>query len=220
MFNLPTSEFHVLPEFQPAFRELGLDAASVFNHPDIRVWRKLPDRENATLDLSEPAIRLHVKRYPPTRGELTGDIEVAGHRALASADIPTARLIAWGKHLDGASFTMFEDLAGYLPADKLLASGLPFADLLMPTADLAAKLHRANLHHRDLYLCHFFAERHGTSVDLKLIDVARVAQLGKWFRNRWIVKDLAQFWYSMITSGISEAEPRRLAPAIRRAVIA
>ncbi len=101
---------------------------------------------------------------------------------------------------------MFEDLAGYLPADKLIASGASFADLLTPTADLAAKLHRANLHHRDLYLCHFFAKRDDAGVDLKLIDVARVAKLGKWFRNRWIIKDLAQFWYSAITSGISEVE--------------
>jgi hypothetical protein len=208
MFNFPTSEFHVLPEFQPAFRELGLDAATLFNHPAIRVWRKLPDRENATLDVegNGQRVRLHVKRYPPARGAPMGDIEVAGHRALIGANIPTARLVAWGTNLDRSSFTIFEDLAGYLPADKLIESGVAFSQLLGPTANLAAKLHAANLHHRDLYLCHFFAKSADGQVDLKLIDVARVARLGRWFRYRWIKKDLAQFWYSTMALGVTDIE--------------
>src|SRR5262249_9215265 len=77
---------------------------------------------------------------------------------------------------------------------------------LNPTADLAAKLHRANLHHRDLYLCHFFAKASGDTVDLKLIDVARVSRLGTWFRGRWIIKDLAQFWYSTLSVPVTDSQ--------------
>ena len=33
-------------------------------------------------------------------------------------------------------------------------------------------------------------------LELRLIDAARVRSLPRWFKERWIVKDLAQFWYS------------------------
>jgi len=85
------------------------------------------------------------------------------------------------------------------PRDKLIQSGLEFARILDPTADLAAKLHNQSLHHRDLYLCHFFVSRDDPPRDLCLIDAARVRVLPPWpLRQRWIVKDLAQFWYSML----------------------
>jgi len=41
--------------------------------------------------------------------------------------------------------------------------------LLTPTAQLAAKLHSAGLHHRDLYLCHFMAKVDVDQAELKLI---------------------------------------------------
>ncbi len=44
---------------------------------------------------------------------------------------------------------------------------------------------------------------------MRLIDAARVKRLPSWpFRNRWIVKDLAQFWYSATRLNIRE-EARR-----------
>ena len=94
-----------------------------------------------------------------------------------------------------------EDLHEYEAADKLIAGGsVPFDRLLKPIATLAAKLHSQGLHHRDLYLCHFFA-RVGADdpIDLKLIDVVRVRPLrSPLTRRRWIVKDLAQFWFSTL----------------------
>jgi heptose I phosphotransferase len=60
---------------------------------------------------------------------------------------------------------------------------------------LAARLHASGLHHRDLYLCHFFVKT-SDDLELRLIDAARVRPLPWLFRQRWIVKDLAQFWYS------------------------
>jgi len=155
-----------------------------------------------------------VKRYFPVRGVPPAEDEARGHRALSIEKIPTAPLVGWGVLADGRSFTLFEDLAGYRPADKLIESGTPFAALLGPTADLAAALHEAGLHHRDLYLCHFMARMpvHGVhgGVDLKLIDTARVRRLpGFLTRQRWIVKDLAQFWYS--TTKLSVTLDQRLA---------
>ena len=207
VFDPRKTSFRVAAEYQPLLRMIGLDAEGVFADPRIVAWRKLSDRENCTLDADlggawrSPKVRLHVKRYFAARGGPPAEDEARGHRALSIEKIPTAPLVGWGVMADGRSFTLFEDLAGYRPADKLIEAGTPFASLLGPTADLAAALHGSGLHHRDLYLCHFmarlWAEGVEESVDLKLIDTARVRRLpGFLTSRRWIVKDLAQFWYS------------------------
>jgi hypothetical protein len=197
--------------YQPLFRQIGIDAEAVFDHPDVACWRKLPDRENCTLDANLPDgrhVRWHVKRYFPSRGATTpADADVQGHRLLESASIPTAPLVAYGNLPDRRSFVIFDDLTGYTPADKLVERGTPFQPLLEPTADLAAKLHAAGLHHRDLYLCHFMTKVDGDHVDLKLIDTARVKRLpGFLTRQRWLVKDLAQFWYSTLKLPVTEEQ--------------
>ncbi len=206
----------VSSEFQPAFRELGLDVDTIFSHPLIRPWRTLPgDRDNSllTATLSNGVtIRWHVKRYVAAAPSKR---EVAGHELLVANRIPTAPLVAWGSHKDGRSFVISEDLTGFQPADKLIASGLPFEDVLESTAALAARVwapfsgserHAAALHHRDLYLCHFFVCRDEPAT-VRLIDVARVASFRKrLFKKRWIVKDLAQFWYSTMPLPVSDAQ--------------
>ena len=196
--------------YQPLLRQLGIDADAVFDHPDITCWRKLPDRENCTLDADLAdfgPVRLHIKRYLATGSRRTpADGDVAGHRLLEAASIPTAPLVAHGNLRNGRSFVIFDDLSGYTPADKLIEKGTPFEPLLEPTADLAAKLHNAGLHHRDLYLCHFMAKVADGVVDLKLIDTARVRKLPSLLAGRWIVKDLAQFWYSTLKLPIADGE--------------
>jgi heptose I phosphotransferase len=117
--------------------------------------------------------------------------------------------VGWGRLTDGHSFVITEDLAGYRDAEKLVKAGLPFETLLEPTADLAARLHEVGLHHRDLYLCHFFANE-SSPTDLRLIDAARVKPLPGWpTRNRWIVKDLAQFWYSTLSLPVTDEQRSR-----------
>ncbi len=217
MLESPKNTFRVAAEYQPLMRILGLDGEAIFNDPRIVPWRRLPDRENCTLDADlgdawrTPHVRLHIKRYAPVRGISTAtDDEVKGHGALSIEGIPTAALVGWGKRSDGRSFTIFEDLAAFAPADKLIEAGTPFDRLLEATADLAAKLHGRGLHHRDLYLCHFMVKVPIADVgapDLRLIDVARVGRLGGVFtRGRWIVKDLAQFWYSTLSLPITDAQ--------------
>jgi hypothetical protein len=197
------NHFHVDPRYQPIMREIGLDAEAVFSHPDIQVWRSIPDRENCTLDatLNGRAIRLHIKRYR-VGSKNAAEAEVAGIELLNSHQIPTVPLVGWGKLADGRSFVISEDLKDFRAADKAIASGLPFDRLIEATADLAAKVHSSGLHHRDLYLCHFFVKAGGDDLELRLIDAARVRRLPWLFRQRWIVKDLAQFWYSAKKLGI------------------
>ena len=211
VIDIASNLFQVAPGFQPAMRELGIDADAIFSHPDIHPWRKLSDRDNCTLDATltdGQKIRWHVKRYAATRRKTTpGEDEVRGHRLLERHGVPTATLVGYGHLADGRSFVIFEDLAGYQPADKLIERRTQFEKLLRPTADLAAQLHRTGLHHRDLYLCHFMAKLTGDEVDLKLIDPARVRRLpGMLTRRRWIIKDVAQFWYSTQSLAITDEQ--------------
>ncbi|MCC7351889.1 MAG: hypothetical protein IT446_15115 [Phycisphaerales bacterium] len=210
----PHPIFHVSSSHQPIWRELGLDAEGIFADPRIVPWRTLPDRENCTLDATLAdgrSIRWHIKRYPagPDSGS-SAQQEAMGIQSLHQAEIPTVRLAGWGLLADGRSFLATEDLAGYRPADKLLEGGFEFDRLLNPMADLAARLHNGGLHHRDLYLCHFFVNPDHPA-DIRLIDPARVRPLPGWpLRRRWIVKDLAQLWYSLSQSQI----PRQQAMAL------
>jgi hypothetical protein len=209
MADSASPQFFVSGDYQPLMRMLGLDAGTVFEHPDIRCWRKLPDRENCTLDVDLPDgrhVRLHVKRYVSAAD---AQPEVDGHELLVAASIPTAPLVGWGTS-GGRSFVIFDDLTGYAPGDKLVERGTAFETLLEPTADLAAVLHAAGLHHRDLYLCHFMARLIGQRAEVKLIDTARVRRLsGLITRGRWIVKDLAQFWYSTLKLPVTEDQRSR-----------
>jgi hypothetical protein len=181
-------------------RIVGLDAEAIFEHPEIVPWRKLPDRENCTLDaqLDGKPVRLHVKRYLTTSNGAAD--EIRGIDLLRSAEIPTVPLVGWGTLSDGRSFVITEDLAGFRDSEKLVRERMPFDLLIGPTSELAAKLHDAGLHHRDLYLCHFFSRAAGdrsSEVEVRLIDAARVDRMRSVLtRWRWVVKDLAQFWYS------------------------
>src|SRR5690242_5153020 len=119
--------FHVAPQFQPLMRVIGLDAEAIFTHEKIVAWRKLADRENCTLDetFDGRAVRLHIKRYPAVADGATtpAEAEVASHRLLTDAGIPTLNVVGWGKVHDGRSFFITEDLAGYRAADKLIETG-------------------------------------------------------------------------------------------------
>jgi heptose I phosphotransferase len=206
------SFFNVAAGYQPLMRLAGLDVDSVFDHPEIRVWRSIPERENCTLDVATgdgQVVRLHIKRHHRGRGTRSpADDEADGIRLLQEKGIPTTPLVGWGRTESGRSFLITEDLSGHRAADKLLQErAVSFDDLLSPTADLAARLHAAGLHHRDLYLCHFFARPDAGNPDLRLIDAARVRRLPRWpFRRRWVVKDLAQFWYSTTALPVNDEQ--------------
>src|SRR3954465_7674570 len=129
--------FHVDPRYQPIMREVGLDAEAIFSHPDIKVWRSIPERENCTLDatLEGRPIRLHIKRYRAGASpKNAAEMEVAGIELLRSREIPTVPLVGWGKLADGRSFVISEDLKDFRAADKAIAGGLPFDRLIEATA--------------------------------------------------------------------------------------
>jgi len=194
--NLPNSTGYYRAEaaYADLLKQVGLvDAMSIFEHPKIDVWRPITERENAVLD--HDGGRLHIKRNKP--GFSGVEAEAASLQLLKKAEIESVPLVAWGKLNDGRGFLITDNLDGFEDAEKCVEQGLAFERLLEPTAILAGRLHAAGLHHRDLYLCHFYARVSDTAVDLRLMDAGRVRKLPGWFTRRWLVKDVAQFCYSL-----------------------
>ena len=172
----------------------------VFDHPDIEALANaLSDRENCTFvaqTLGGGRIRWHIKRYATTKGTSPAETEVAGIRLLENAGIPTVDLVGYGTLADGRSFLILNDLAGYTAGDKWIAHGNAITPFIESVSQLTARLHRADLHHRDLYTCHFMFR--ADPMDVRLIDAARVQRLSRNpTRLRWIVKDLSQLWHSL-----------------------
>lgn len=207
------SIFHVAGSYQPLVRQVGIDAESVFDDPRIVVWRDIIERQNCTLDemLGDGRkVRLHIKRFKRA-GDSGAEAEVDGIRLLQSHGIATVPLVGWGRSPDGRGFVISEDLAGYQAGDKAVEAGMPIDRLLAPVAAVAGRLHREGLHHRDLYLCHFFVKAQGDDLDVRLIDAARVRPLPRfWLRRRWIVKDMAQLLYSLQQAGATTAQQAQL----------
>ncbi len=201
------------PQYAPLLREIGLvDGESIYEHPDIKPWRILPDRENCTLDATlsnGSSIRLHIKRWKKYEAfRLFGPYaEAAGIKFLQRANILSVPFAASGLLLDGRGFVITEDLTalGYDDTEKLIErNAVKFDDVRDALADVAAKLHKAKLRHRDMYLCHFFVNTNDPTKDVRLIDAARVSTRPRFFGGRWIIKDLAQFWYSTTQLDITD----------------
>lgn len=198
---MPQSHLHISVGYESMMAELGIDtAARIFADERLRVWRNLPDRDNSTLDATMKdgrTVRLHVKRDKQRRSEPMA-LEARGIGLLESAGIPSAPLVAYGDLPDGRTFVITENLDGYHSADRLLERGEPLTPIFDAMCDVSARLHLANLHHRDLYANHFYMRpSQAGHYDVRLIDTARVKPLPVWFRERWIVKDVAQLHFSI-----------------------
>jgi heptose I phosphotransferase len=143
---------------------------------------------------------------PPTPGR----IEAVNVGRLTSQGIAVMRLIAYGEklHADGLqeSFVITEELAEYAELQHYLRrnfSGKPtppnqrkLLRLIRDVAAIVRRFHGAGYNHRDLYCCHFFVKEQSSGTwEIRLIDLQRV-QRRRWFRRRWIVKDLAQLAWS------------------------
>ncbi len=186
--------YQVESAYADLLKRAGLpDAMSIFDNPAIQPWRSIKERENCVLDIDET--RLHIKRNK--KGYRGVEDEVAGIRHLQKAGIATVPLAGYGRLNDGRGFVITEHLNGFEDCERLLERGTRFEELLVPTAQLAGKLHAAKLHHRDLYIGHFWANMEANPIELRLIDAARVKPLPRWFARRWLVKDVGQFLFSL-----------------------
>jgi hypothetical protein len=140
-------------------------------------------------------------RFAPPRS--AGRIEAENALALNSLGIAVMPLTAYGEklHADGRleSFLLSEELEGYCELQDFIEQRFSregkkreLHRLIVQVAGIARRFHAAGFNHRDFYSCHFLAKEVSSGTfDVRLIDLQRV-QRRRWFRRRWIVKDLAQ----------------------------
>lgn len=166
---------------------------------------------------------LFVKRHlePPRAETLTQRLRLATRPTEArkeveklalfgDAGIPVPQVIAWGEGKgdasEGLSFMATLDLEG-LPLERYLFRnwGRPLGPdgledkrkTIEAVARLAARMHRADLVHRDFYLGHIFVREGASSpaARLAVIDVQRASRRPAWWvRSR--IKDLASLHFS------------------------
>jgi heptose I phosphotransferase len=80
--------------------------------------------------------------------------------------------------------------------------------LLCAVADMARRMHRAGINHRDFYLCHFHLDESSfqqQEVRCYLIDLHR-AQLRDETPLRWRIKDLAGLFFSAMDCGLTRRD--------------
>ncbi|MEW6117195.1 MAG: lipopolysaccharide core heptose(I) kinase RfaP [Nitrospirota bacterium] len=149
--------------------------------------------------------------------------EVHAIKRLEELGVATMRMVGYGVRgtppawLD--SFVITEELENTIsledftrnwcvtPPDTLLKRML-----ILKVADIARRLHRNGVNHRDFYICHFFLDL--TSLNEKsgyegltvyLIDLHRV-QLREKTPQRWIIKDLAGLFFSSMDIGLTQRD--------------
>jgi heptose I phosphotransferase len=156
-------------------------------------------------------------------GDTPGRVEARNVARLARSGIAAMRLIAFGEKLHRSglleSFVLTEELVGYQQLDHFLRRRFPalgqrdprlrdgdLQRLIREVASVAAKFHQMGYNHRDLYCCHFFIKEDSPGrFQVNLIDLQRV-QHRRRFRQRWLVKDLAQLAYSAPRDRIRQAD--------------
>ena len=141
------------------------------------------------------------------------------HR-LTAIGIDTMRAVAFGQRgwnpARRHSFLVTEELAPTISLEDFCrewahqppSAALKHA-LIRRVADMAGRMHRAGVNHRDFYLCHFLLhlEPQPTAQNLKLslIDLHR-AQSRTQVPRRWRDKDLAGLYFSALGIGLTQRD--------------
>ncbi len=187
---------------------------------DREVWHfriRIPEEKSRGLYLKKHHVRTWKSRLRALLGiqpgPSPGRVEAANAAALTTEGIAVMRLLAYGEkhHADGLheSFVITEELENYTELHHYLrrrfasprggrrsARDHDLRRLIGEIACIVRQFHAAGYNHRDLYCRHFFVKDTGAMQrEIRLIDLQRV-QRRRWFRRRWIVKDLAQLAWS------------------------
>ena len=197
------SRIEGLPDVIARLAEAGVCTVGDVLRQSVCV-RDLPDRSNHLLRAA--GMTIHVKR---AKGAAEPREALALERVRA-AGVPTATLAFDGVDPRYGAVTGTIDLAPAEPLDDLLRRGLTApqrAAAFDTLAGIAATLHGADLHHRDLYLCHVFLRFSGDDAVGALIDLERIGRHRRALGRR-VVKDLAAL-RSSLPEGSTTPEERR-----------
>ena len=218
---------------QPPFAGLwaGQDAFAAVDALDGEVFRQRDGRRTFRCELGGRGyfVKIHhgigwgeiVKNLLVGRAPILG----AGNEwqaiyRLTEIGIDTMRAVAFGQRgwnpARRHSFLIPEELAPTISLEDFCRewahqpppAALKHA-LIRRVADMAGRMHRAGVNHRDFYLCHFLLhlEPQPTAQNLKLslIDLHR-AQSRTQVPRRWRDKDLAGLYFSALGIGLTQRD--------------
>jgi len=147
---------------------------------------------------------------------------------LAAAYIPVPDAVGVIEEQRGPLERRSVVLLGAVPGDaldrswqRLVAAGAPLTrglarhDLVRRLARFVSAFHQSNTCHRDLYLCHIFADLDPSGQrrpEFWLIDLARTIR-PRLRRMRWLLKDLSQLDYSADAVGATRTDRLRFLEA-------
>ncbi len=152
----------------------------------------------------------------PVLGAIT---EVQAIKKLDAIGIPTTPLVGYGVQGSNPatqqSFIITQDLGDITSLEDVCAdwqTNPPEAafkeTVVIAMAKLAAKLHGAELCHRDFYLCHLALQKAGLAkneVNLILIDLHRM-MLEQPNNGNAVIKDIAGLIFSTMDCGFTKAD--------------
>ncbi|MDR0775987.1 MAG: lipopolysaccharide core heptose(I) kinase RfaP [Azonexus sp.] len=151
---------------------------------------------------------------------LGAETEWLASRRLTAAGVATLRAVAYGRRGGNPacqhSFVITEELAPTVGLDEFCrdwsqrppALALKRA-LIARVADMAGRMHRAGINHRDFYICHFLLHLDPAptpaALRLSIIDLHR-AQCRAATPRRWRDKDLASLYFSALEIGLTRRD--------------
>lgn len=200
---------------------LGEHPFEALMNTEGEIYRKQPLRETALITLNDKRYFIK-KHFGITLSEclknwFSGRMPVMGAKpewqaiqALNQMGILTTPLVGYGKQglwpFTQHSFVLTQALEDCTSLETLCAawpdsppSLKEKRDLIRKVARITRTLHENGWVHRDLYLCHFLKDSNHA---LHLIDLHRMQQ-PRFFKKRWIVKDLAGLLFSSLDIGLT-----------------
>ena len=206
-------QLYINDKFKDILEKNSLSSLEDFmSLPRENSFRDVPNRLTVGLDLvsEDKTQRVYLKRHwlevksKNTGPHLEAHSEAENIKKLLDGGIPVPELVAsgWGYiNQRPVGFVIMAEVPG-LQGDHFIEAQIENGNwpkiceqMIDDLASLTKKFHDLGFNHRDLYLCHFFADLNDKDLFLNMIDLQRV-QYRKIFRKRWLVKDLSQLCYS------------------------
>jgi hypothetical protein len=219
---------YIAPEFADCFKKIGLqsidDVFKFAGGENLHKENLASFRQRMKFQTENPKTTLFLKRYQniPALKQIdnwfsrqrrisTMDCDRRPAEILSRFGINVPKTVAFGVQWQGAfekrSFIITERVPNAESLEKKLPA-LFFRDRKRFIESLAAfvsKFHKTGFRHRDLYLCHIFCDDAGKFTLIDLNRVFKPIVLG----GRFLVKDLAQLYYSSPGSVITKADRLR-----------
>ena len=144
-------------------------------------------------------------------------------KRLGSLGVDTMHCVAFGERGSNPatrhSFIVTEELAPTISLEDFCRNWACQAPpptfkraLIGRVADMAGRMHRGGVNHRDFYLCHFLLHLDPTPtadrLKLSIIDLHR-AQVRDKLPRRWRDKDLASLYFSALNIGLTRRDVLR-----------